>query len=103
LVHLNPKLEVERCANKQVSKAAERCETASPSVAGRGGHAIGATMDTISMSEKKQSRACHYSKRKRACGGEHSNANAHMGGWPCPGTTATRLALEKNAKWSTPL
>ena len=45
-MHPNPKPEAERRANPRASEAAERYETASPSVAGRGGHAIGAAADT---------------------------------------------------------
>ena len=44
-MHPNPKPEAERCANPRASEAAERCKTVSPSVAGRGGHAIGAAAD----------------------------------------------------------
>jgi hypothetical protein len=89
---------VERSATERASEAVERCKTVSPSVAGRGGHTIGATMDTSAQVKKKQSGACHYSERKCMCGGENNDANAHVGGQPCPGTAATRLALEKKCE-----
>ena len=53
-MHPNPKPEAERCAKPRVSEAAERCETASPSVAGRGGHAIGAAADTSARVNKSK-------------------------------------------------
>ena len=53
-MHPNPKPEVERRANPRASEAAERFETASPSVAGRGGHAIGAAMDTSVQVNKSE-------------------------------------------------
>jgi hypothetical protein len=53
-VHLNPKLEAERCANPHLSEAAERWEAASPSMAGRGGHAIVATADTSAQVNKNK-------------------------------------------------
>ena len=65
-MHLNPKPEAERCANPCMSEAAERYETASPSVAGRGGHPIGATADTSAQVNK--SKAEHAATAKgNAC------------------------------------
>ena len=37
-----------------MSEAAERCKTVSPSVVGRGGHAIGATADTSAQVNKSE-------------------------------------------------
>ena len=53
-MHPNPKPEAERRANPRASEAVERHETASPSVAGRGGHAIGAAADTSAQVNKSE-------------------------------------------------
>ena len=53
-MHLNPKPEAERHANPHASEAAERYETASPSVVGRGGHTIGAATDTSAQVNKSK-------------------------------------------------
>ena len=53
-MHPNPKLEVERCANPHASEAAERYETVSPSVAGRGGHTIEAAADKSAQVNKSE-------------------------------------------------
>ena len=53
-MHLNSKPEAERHANLHASEVAERYETASPSVAGRGGHAIGAAADTSAQVNKSE-------------------------------------------------
>ena len=50
------------------------------------------------MSEKRRSEVCRYSERRCACGSEHSNANAHVGRCPYPGTAVAGLALEQKHK-----
>ena len=76
-MHPNPKPEAERRANLRTSEAAERYETASPSVAGRGGHTIGAAADTSAQVNKSEAEHAATAKgNARAEGGAQRRERA---------------------------
>lgn len=89
-MHLNPKLEAERCANPRSSEAAERWETVSPSMVGRGEHEIGATADTSAQVNKNKGEHATMTKGNMHEGAgtvtrTHTWAGSHAQGLPLPG------------------
>ena len=82
-MHPNPKPEAERRANLRTSEVAERYETASPSVAGRGGHAIGAAADTLAQVNKSEAEHAATAKGN-ACAEGRAQQCEHASGRVMP-------------------